>query len=156
MRNTGNLKVTTPTEREIVMSRVFDAPRRLVWDAFHQPSHCSSAGSAARLVAGRVRGRSTGRGRLSLRATRARRKRDGDARRLSGDRAARSLGSHGVDYANVNGLRCTDEVHGTGKPLVVLHGAFGWATVFPTLARNRQSLPSSCRGMDTPPISIAR
>lgn len=31
IRNT--LEVTTPTEREIVMTRVFDAPRRLVFDA---------------------------------------------------------------------------------------------------------------------------
>jgi uncharacterized protein YndB with AHSA1/START domain len=37
MKNTGNLKVTTPTEREIVMTRVFDAPRRLVWEAFTKP-----------------------------------------------------------------------------------------------------------------------
>ena len=33
MKNTGTLKVTTPTEREVVMTRVFDAPRRLVFDA---------------------------------------------------------------------------------------------------------------------------
>ena len=37
MRNTGTLKVATPTDREIVLTRVFDAPRRLVWDAFTQP-----------------------------------------------------------------------------------------------------------------------
>lgn len=35
MKNT--LKVTTPTDREIVMTRVFDAPRRLVWDAMTKP-----------------------------------------------------------------------------------------------------------------------
>lgn len=35
--NKGNLKVTTPTDREIVMTRVFDAPRRLVWDAYTKP-----------------------------------------------------------------------------------------------------------------------
>ena len=34
MKNTGTLKVTTPSDREIVMTRVFDAPRNLVWDAF--------------------------------------------------------------------------------------------------------------------------
>jgi uncharacterized protein YndB with AHSA1/START domain len=34
MKNTGTLKVTTPTDREIVLTRVFDAPRRLVWEAF--------------------------------------------------------------------------------------------------------------------------
>src|SRR5438045_8545732 len=37
MKNTGTLKVTTPTDREIVMTRVFDAPRRLVFDAFSKP-----------------------------------------------------------------------------------------------------------------------
>jgi uncharacterized protein YndB with AHSA1/START domain len=37
MKNTGSLKVTTPTDREIVLTRVFDAPRYLVWDAFTKP-----------------------------------------------------------------------------------------------------------------------
>jgi uncharacterized protein YndB with AHSA1/START domain len=37
MKNTGTLKVATPTEREIVMTRVFDAPRHLVFDAFTKP-----------------------------------------------------------------------------------------------------------------------
>jgi uncharacterized protein YndB with AHSA1/START domain len=37
MRNTGTLKVTTPTDREIVMTRVFDAPRGLVFDALTKP-----------------------------------------------------------------------------------------------------------------------
>ena len=37
MKNTGTLKVTTPTEREIVLTRVFDAPRRLVFDALTKP-----------------------------------------------------------------------------------------------------------------------
>jgi uncharacterized protein YndB with AHSA1/START domain len=37
MRNTGALQVTTPTDREIVMTRVFDAPRMLVFDAFTRP-----------------------------------------------------------------------------------------------------------------------
>ena len=37
MKNTGTLKVVTPTDREIVMTRVFDAPRHLVWDAFTKP-----------------------------------------------------------------------------------------------------------------------
>jgi uncharacterized protein YndB with AHSA1/START domain len=31
------LKVTTPTDREIVMTRVFDAPRHLVMEAFSKP-----------------------------------------------------------------------------------------------------------------------
>jgi uncharacterized protein YndB with AHSA1/START domain len=37
MKNTGKLEVTTPTDREIAMTRVFDAPRGLVFDAFTKP-----------------------------------------------------------------------------------------------------------------------
>ncbi len=36
MKNTGTLKVTTPSDCEIVLTRVFDAPRELVWEAFTQ------------------------------------------------------------------------------------------------------------------------
>ena len=35
------------------------------------------------------------------------------------------------DYASVNGLRMYYEIHGSGSPLVLLHGAFGVANVFP-------------------------
>ncbi|MGH7580750.1 MAG: SRPBCC family protein [Gemmatimonadales bacterium] len=34
---TATLKVTTPSDREIVMTRVFDAPRSLVFDAYTRP-----------------------------------------------------------------------------------------------------------------------
>jgi uncharacterized protein YndB with AHSA1/START domain len=37
MKNIGTLKVTTPSDREILMTRVFDAPRRLVYAAFTTP-----------------------------------------------------------------------------------------------------------------------
>ena len=37
MKNSGNLKVTTPSDREIAMTRVFDAPRRLVYEANTRP-----------------------------------------------------------------------------------------------------------------------
>ena len=37
MSDTGALQVTTPTDREIVLTRVFDAPRTLVFDAFTRP-----------------------------------------------------------------------------------------------------------------------
>jgi uncharacterized protein YndB with AHSA1/START domain len=37
MKNTGTLKVALPTEREIVMTRILDAPRRLVFDALTKP-----------------------------------------------------------------------------------------------------------------------
>ena len=43
-------------------------------------------------------------------------------------------------YREVNGLKMYYEIHGTGKPLVVLHGAFGWATDYPALAKNRQMI----------------
>lgn len=37
MIHTENLELTTPTDREIVMTRTFDAPRHLVFQAFTQP-----------------------------------------------------------------------------------------------------------------------
>jgi len=38
-KNSAALTVATPTEREIVMTRVFDAPRRLVFEAYTNPEH---------------------------------------------------------------------------------------------------------------------
>jgi uncharacterized protein YndB with AHSA1/START domain len=37
MANTGTLKLTTRGDRELVMTRVFDAPRKLVFDALTKP-----------------------------------------------------------------------------------------------------------------------
>jgi uncharacterized protein YndB with AHSA1/START domain len=37
VKNMGKLQVTTPSEREIAMTRVFDAPRNLVFDAWTKP-----------------------------------------------------------------------------------------------------------------------
>lgn len=37
MLNTGTLTVTTPSAREVVLTRVFDAPRHLVFDALTRP-----------------------------------------------------------------------------------------------------------------------
>ena len=37
MSPAGTLKVTTPTEREIAMTRLFDAPRNLVFEAYTKP-----------------------------------------------------------------------------------------------------------------------
>jgi uncharacterized protein YndB with AHSA1/START domain len=37
LRNVGNMTIDTPTDRAIVMSRVFEAPRELVFDAFTKP-----------------------------------------------------------------------------------------------------------------------
>ncbi len=39
MKNTGTFSVTTPTDREIVMTRVFDAPRSLVFEAWTKAEH---------------------------------------------------------------------------------------------------------------------
>ncbi len=37
MASPGALEIATPTDREIVMTRVFNAPRRLVFDAYTRP-----------------------------------------------------------------------------------------------------------------------
>jgi uncharacterized protein YndB with AHSA1/START domain len=37
MSNAETLQLTTPTEREITMTRVFNAPRRLVFRAYNEP-----------------------------------------------------------------------------------------------------------------------
>ncbi len=37
MKNVGNLQVTKRGDRELVLTRVFDAPRRLVFDAWTKP-----------------------------------------------------------------------------------------------------------------------
>jgi len=37
MKDAGKLEITTPSDREIAMTRTFDAPRRLVFDAFTKP-----------------------------------------------------------------------------------------------------------------------
>ena len=59
MSNDGTLKVSTPSDREIVMTRAFDAPRHLVFEAFSKPElltagamsvATTTAGSLARAV----------------------------------------------------------------------------------------------------------
>ena len=37
VKNAGKLQVTTPSDREIAMTRVFDAPRSMVFDAWTKP-----------------------------------------------------------------------------------------------------------------------
>jgi uncharacterized protein YndB with AHSA1/START domain len=37
--NTGNLTFTTPTDREIVITRDFDAPRQRLFEAYSNPKH---------------------------------------------------------------------------------------------------------------------
>ena len=38
MKNIGRLSITTPSDREIAMTRVFDAPRELVFEAYTTPA----------------------------------------------------------------------------------------------------------------------
>jgi pimeloyl-ACP methyl ester carboxylesterase len=49
-------------------------------------------------------------------------------------------------YASVNGLKMYYEIHGTGKPLVVIHGAFGRATAHQTLTKGRQQIVVELQG----------
>jgi pimeloyl-ACP methyl ester carboxylesterase len=49
-------------------------------------------------------------------------------------------------YAIVNGLKMYYEIHGAGWPLVLLHGAFGYATVYPALAKDRQVIAVELQG----------
>ena len=39
MNSVGETTITTPSDREVVMARTFDAPRTLVWDAYTRPEH---------------------------------------------------------------------------------------------------------------------
>jgi len=56
MKNSGELQVATPSEREIAMTRVFDAPRNLVFDAWTRPELLERCGGAGRLDDGGLRG----------------------------------------------------------------------------------------------------
>ncbi|MEO8286271.1 MAG: alpha/beta hydrolase [Chloroflexota bacterium] len=65
------------------------------------------------------------------------------ARNTPGSTAAADDESIKRGYASVNGLEMYYEIHGTGQPLVLLHGAFSaigtsFAKVLPALARTRQ------------------
>src|SRR5215467_7126975 len=53
-------------------------------------------------------------------------------------------------YADVNGLKMYYEIHGSGRPLVLLHGAFGfaegWTTLLPTLTKTHQVIAVEFQG----------
>ncbi len=38
-KSSGKLQVTLPSDKEILLSRVFDAPRHLVWEVMTKPEH---------------------------------------------------------------------------------------------------------------------
>ena len=52
--------------------------------------------------------------------------------------------------AEVNGLKMYYEIHGSGQPLLLLHGAFGfvegWATVLPALTKTHQVIAVELQG----------
>ncbi len=50
------------------------------------------------------------------------------------------------EYASVGDLKMYYEIHGTGRPLVLLHGAFMSATVYPALAESRQVIAVDLQG----------
>jgi pimeloyl-ACP methyl ester carboxylesterase len=54
------------------------------------------------------------------------------------------------NYAEVNGLEMYYEIHGTGKPLVVLHGAYmtigAMGELVPSLAKTRQAIAVELQG----------
>jgi pimeloyl-ACP methyl ester carboxylesterase len=54
-------------------------------------------------------------------------------------------------YADVNGLKMYYEVHGEGKPLVMVHGSFmsiplNWAQIIPHLAKDRKVIVAEMQG----------
>src|SRR6266566_4521511 len=90
------MKVTTPTEREVVMTRVFDAPRRLVFDALTKPELFKRwfGPRGWSLVVCEIDLKVGGAWRSVLRGPG--RQGHGDARRLPGNRAARAPRQHRV------------------------------------------------------------
>jgi pimeloyl-ACP methyl ester carboxylesterase len=53
-------------------------------------------------------------------------------------------------YADVNGLKMYYEIHGSGQPLVLLHGAFGfaegWGAYLPALSKTHQVIAVELQG----------
>src|SRR5207237_10205215 len=53
-------------------------------------------------------------------------------------------------YAQVNGINLYYETHGTGRPLILLHGGLGsdemFGTTLPTLAERHQVMPVALQG----------
>jgi pimeloyl-ACP methyl ester carboxylesterase len=64
------------------------------------------------------------------------------------------------NYAEVNGLRIYYEIHGSGDPLMLLHGGVCAIEIFgevlPLSQKAGRSSPSSCRPTGARPTSTAR
>src|SRR5262245_51419003 len=56
----------------------------------------------------------------------------------------------GGKYSEVNGLKMYSEIHGSGRPLALLHGAFGFAegrgAFLPTLTKTHQVIAIELQG----------
>src|SRR5256714_238244 len=63
-------------------------------------------------------------------------------------------------YADVNGINLYYETHGSGRPLILLHGGLGSGEMFgpilPTLAERHQVIVPDLQGTAGPPTSTGR
>src|SRR5215213_874996 len=70
--------------------------------------------------------------------------------RTCGDQKGERMNATEGDYAEVNGLRMYYEVHGEGRPLVLLHGAYmtveAMGPVLPGLAETRRVIVPEMQG----------
>ena len=94
--NSGTFKVTTPSDREIRMTRLFDAPRHLVFEAMTKPEHIKrwwgSLNDGYSVPVCEVDLRAGGEWRFVNRHPKGE---AGVLRRVSRDHAARAHGLHG-------------------------------------------------------------
>ena len=63
----------------------------------------------------------------------------------------RAIAEYDSGYAEVNGLRMYYEVHGDGKPLLLLHGSYmsiplNWSHIIPLFAKDRQVIVAEMQG----------
>src|SRR5688572_16771428 len=69
---------------------------------------------------------------------------------MSLDAAAQDAPAVQTGYAPVNGLEMYYEIHGTGKPLIVIHGAYmtieAMGAIIPRLAESRQVIAVELQG----------
>ena len=66
--------------------------------------------------------------------------------KTSADQNAVQEASVKSEYADVNGLKMYYEIHGAGRPLILLNGSFLPAMVFPTLTEGRQIIVADMQG----------
>jgi len=65
-----------------------------------------------------------------------------------------------MSYADVNGLHMYYETHGSGRPLVLIHGGLGSSSMFgpnlPALAKGRRVIAPDLQGHGRTPTSTGR